>query len=229
MSFAEGLAYPRRGRRKSIAHGEVVAWAPIAGDGRRGPIQRSAEEDEQALAGPAKCQLVGRAWQPLGANDIEVMVRCDAPHRDPAIRLHDTNSEFFMDHPPQEKTLHVSLDTAVELSFDYLKQLGTVAMTAAGGLIALVQFVDGDKKFFIKIMLAAGLMFLSALLAFFVQFSLMDRIRQSHEILRKRERTDYPHAGAKKLERLFEGLALWLLSISMGIALQALIGIGMPS
>lgn len=134
-----------------------------------------------------------------------------------------------MEQPPQENIPHVSLDTAVELSFDYLKQLGTVAMTAAGGLIALVQFVDGDKKFFIKIMAAAGLMFLSALLAFFVQFSLMDRIRQGHEILRKRERADYPHAGAKKLERLFEGLALWLLSISMGIALQALIGFGMPT
>ncbi|KRD39151.1 hypothetical protein ASE35_01905 [Lysobacter sp. Root916] len=123
----------------------------------------------------------------------------------------------------------VSLDTAVTLSFDYLKQLGTVAMTAAAGLIALVQFVDGDKKFFIKVMIAASLMFLSALLAFFVQFSLMDRIRQGHELLRKREAAGYPHLGAKRLERVFEGLALWLLSISMGIAVHALISIGVPA
>ncbi|HVK52040.1 MAG TPA: hypothetical protein VM469_09930, partial [Pseudoxanthomonas sp.] len=93
-----------------------------------------------------------------------------------------------MDHPEQppkaeqpagEQLPYVSLDTAITLSFDYLKHLGSIAMTAAGGLIALAQFVDGDKKFYIKIMVAAGMMFLSALMAFFVQYSLMDRIRQS--------------------------------------------------
>lgn len=141
----------------------------------------------------------------------------------------DENSGPSMEPSPREQPPHVSLDTAVGLSFDYLKQLGTIAMTAAAGLIALVQFADGDRKFFIKITIAAGLMFLSALLAFFVQFSLMDRIRQSHELLRKSERTGYPHEGAKKLERVFEGLALWLLSISMGIAFHALISVGMPA
>lgn len=129
---------------------------------------------------------------------------------------------------PQEQASHVSLDTAVTLSFDYLKQLGTIAMTAAAGLIALVQFVEGDKKFFVKLMIAASLMFLSALLAFFVQFSLMDRIRQSHEILRKSEHASYSHKSAMKLERLFEGTALWTLSIGMGIALHALVSVGMP-
>lgn len=133
-----------------------------------------------------------------------------------------------MEPPAQEPTPHVSLDTAVTLSFDYLKQLGTIAMTAAAGLIALVQFVDGDKKFFIKLMLAAGGMFLSALLAFFVQFSLMDRIRHGHDLLRRSEKLGYTHQGAKKLERLFEGMALWILSISMGIALQALFSAGAP-
>ena len=133
-----------------------------------------------------------------------------------------------MEQPTQEQPQQVSLDTAVTLSFDYLKQLGTIAMTAAAGLIALVQFVDGDKKFFIKIMIAAGLMFLSALLAFFVLFSLMDRIRHSHELLRRGEKLGYTQQGAKKLERLFEGMALWILSISMGIALQALISFGVP-
>ena len=141
----------------------------------------------------------------------------------------DKNSDFSMEPSPQEQAPHVSLDTAVGLSFDYLKQPGTIAMTAAAGLIALVQFADGDRKFFIKITIAAGLMFLSALSAFFVQFSLMDRIRQSHELLRKSERASYPHAGAKKVERICEGMALWLLSISMGIAFHALISVGMPA
>jgi hypothetical protein len=102
-------------------------------------------------------------------------------------------------------------------------------MTAAGGLIALVQFVDGDKKFFVKIMIATGLMFLAALLAFFVQFSLIDRIRHAHKILRKSDHLSYTHTAAIKLERVFEGLALWLLSISMGIAFQALISAGVPA
>lgn len=134
-----------------------------------------------------------------------------------------------MEQPSPEREPQVSLDTAVGLSFDYLKQLGTISMTAAGGLIALVQFVDGDKRFFVKIMIATGFLFLSALLAFFVQFSLIDRVRQSHEILRKSERQSYNRASAKKLERLFEGSALWLLSFGMGVALQALTSIGMPT
>lgn len=75
----------------------------------------------------------------------------------------------------QQQVPQVSLDTAVGLSFDYLKQLGTISMTAAGGLIALVQFVEGDQRFFVKAMIATGLMFLSALMAFFVQFSMIDR------------------------------------------------------
>jgi hypothetical protein len=142
-----------------------------------------------------------------------------------------------MDHPEQppkaeqpagEQLPYVSLDTAITLSFDYLKHLGSIAMTAAGGLIALAQFVDGDKKFYIKIMVAAGMMFLSALMAFFVQYSLMDRIRQSHEVLRASGQMRYTQKSAKKTERLLEGGAMWLLSISIGVALQALFSGGMP-
>lgn len=126
--------------------------------------------------------------------------------------------------PPQ-----VSLDTAIGLSFDYLKQLGTISMTAAGGLIALVQFVEGDRRFFVKIMIATALMFLSALMAFFVQLSMIDRIRQGHEALRSDRRTLYTQAGARRLERVFEGAALWLLSIGVGMALQALVVAGAPA
>lgn len=134
-----------------------------------------------------------------------------------------------MEPPAQDPTPQVSLDTAVTLSFDYLKQLGTIAMTAAAGLIALVQFVDGDRKFFIKIMLAASGMFLSALLAFFVQFSLMDRIRHGHILLRRKETLNYSEKAAKRMETLFEAMALWILSISMGVALQALFSAGAPA
>lgn len=133
-----------------------------------------------------------------------------------------------MEQISQEPVPQVSLDTAVGLSFDYLKQLGTISMTAAGGLIALVQFVDGDKRFFVKIMIATSMMFLSALLSFFVQFSLVQRIRQRHELLRSSERPSSTQAGAQRLERLFEGVALWLLSIGMGVALQAIVQAGGP-
>ena len=134
-----------------------------------------------------------------------------------------------MAQSPTDQESHVSLDTAVELSFDYLKQLGTIAMTAAGGLIALVQFVEGDERFFVKMMVAAGFMFMSSVLAFCGQVSLIDRMRQSQTVLRKGERRSCPHVAAKKVERVFEGLALWLLSISMGVALQALISVGGPA
>lgn len=78
-------------------------------------------------------------------------------------------------------------------------------MTAVGGLIALVQFVDGDKGFFFKIMIATSLMFLSALLAFFAQFSLVDRIRQAHGLLRKRERKAYRTRRRKSWNGFLKG------------------------
>jgi hypothetical protein len=131
--------------------------------------------------------------------------------------------------PPAQDPSPISLDTAVGLSFDYLKQLGTIAMTAAGGLIALAQFVDGDKKFFIKIMIATSLMFISALLAFLSQFSLVQRVRQAHSLLRHSEKEPHPYEKVKKMESLFEGVALWLLSISMGIAVYALFVVGVPA
>lgn len=123
----------------------------------------------------------------------------------------------------------VSLDTAVELSFDYLKQIGTISMTAAGGLVALAQFAKGDERFFTKVMIAIGILFFSALLAFFVQFSLMDRIKQSHPLLRKTDKQNYSNKSAKKLERIFESISLWALSIGMGVALQALVSAGVPA
>ncbi len=131
--------------------------------------------------------------------------------------------------PPAQEPSAISLDTAVGLSFDYLKQLGTIAMTAAGGLIALAQFVDGDKKFFIKIMIATSLMFISALLSFLSQFSLVQRVRQAHDLLRHSEKEPHPHEKVKRVENLFEGVALWLLSISMGIAVHALFVVGAPA
>lgn len=99
------------------------------------------------------------------------------------------------------------MDAATGLSYDYLKHLGTIAMTAAGGLIALVQFVEGDKRFFVKIMIATSMMFLAALLAFFAQYSLVDRLRQAHAILQN-GKPKYAHVPAQKAEKIYEGLAL---------------------
>lgn len=130
--------------------------------------------------------------------------------------------------PTEREAPAVSLDSAVGLSFDYLRQLATIAMTGVGGLVALVQFVDGDRRFFLKIMIVTSLLFLAALLAFLAQFSLVDRIRQSHALLRRAGSRPVAHDGARKLERIFEGLALWLLSIGVGMVLQALFVVGLP-
>jgi len=39
----------------------------------------------------------------------------------------------------------------------------------------------------------------------------------------------YAHEKVKKVERIFEGAALWLLSIGLGIALHALFSVGVPA
>jgi transposase len=87
----------------------------------------------------------------------------------------------------------------------------------------------GDKAFFVKIMVATSLMFVSALLAFLAQFSLVQRVRQTHALLRHGDNAPHPQEKARKMENLYEGLALWLLSISMGIAVYALFAAGVPT
>lgn len=127
-----------------------------------------------------------------------------------------------METPLESVDLQVGLDTAVGLRFDHLKQLATISMTAAGGLIALAQFVDGDRKFFIKIMLTASALVLSALLAFFAQASLVTRVGYAHGILRRTTKKQYDPQKAKSQEMIFELLASCLFFVSVGMALQAL-------
>lgn len=122
---------------------------------------------------------------------------------------------------------HVSLDTAVSLSFDYLKQLSTLALGAAGGLVTLVQFMEGGRTFHLKAMLAVGALFLSAFLAFLTQYSLVDRISQQHGVLKKAGGKPCPQDKAKKLERAFTAIAIGLLGIGIGMALQAVLKAGM--
>lgn len=123
----------------------------------------------------------------------------------------------------------ISLDTAVGLFYDYLKQLGTTSLTIGGGLIALMQFVKADKSFSVKILVAISFMFFSAFFAFLAQFLLIARIRQGHVFLKIGHKKNHSQEHSKRSEKFWEGLALWLLSLGLGIALQSLIVAGLRS
>ena len=125
-----------------------------------------------------------------------------------------------MENPPPES--EVSLDTSATLTFEYLKHLGTIALTAAGGLIALIQFSGKGGRFFTFAMIAVGMLFLSALFSFLVQLSLIDRLRQGHAFLRTNNSLRHMDPSVRKAEKLFESLALWLLALAFGVALYAL-------
>ena len=123
----------------------------------------------------------------------------------------------------------ISQDNAVGLSYDYLKQLSTTSLTIGGGLIALMQFVKADKSFSVKILVAISFMFFSAFFAFLAQFSLIARIRQGHVFLKIDQKKNHSQEYSKRSEKIWEGLALWLLSLGLGIALQSLIVVGLRS
>ncbi|MFA7332156.1 MAG: hypothetical protein WC326_13890 [Candidatus Delongbacteria bacterium] len=127
---------------------------------------------------------------------------------------------------PTESRDFVSLETAISLSFDYLKQLTTLALAAAGGLVTLVQFIEGDRNFHLKVILAVSALFLSAFVAFITQYSLVDRISLQHKLLRKTEITSYSHDKAMKAERIYTLTALSLLGLGTGMALQAILNAG---
>jgi len=90
-----------------------------------------------------------------------------------------------------------------------------------------MQFVKGDKSFLVKILVAISFMVFSAFFEFLAQFSLIARIRQGHELLKIEHKKKQSQEHSKRSEKFCEGLALWLLSLGLGIALQSLIVAGL--
>jgi len=81
---------------------------------------------------------------------------------------------------PREKNT-VSNDTIALLSFDFLKQLATLALAIAGGTLTLIgtSFIQHASR--PLLIIATGLLLLSALISLQVQQLLVDRLREAAE------------------------------------------------
>ncbi len=85
---------------------------------------------------------------------------------------------------PQADEPEVSADTVAELFFDFLRQLSTLSLAAAGGSVTLMQtaLADSDNQ----AMLVGGVvsLFLAALFALQTQQVLVERLAQGTRTLR---------------------------------------------
>ena len=71
----------------------------------------------------------------------------------------------------------VSNDTIASLSFDFLKQLATLALATAGGTVTLLQTVLLESSARPLMILATGLLVVSALFSLQAQQILVERLR----------------------------------------------------
>lgn len=85
---------------------------------------------------------------------------------------------------PDPKRPEVSADTVAELLFDFLRQLSTLSLAAAGGTVTLMQTVFAESEQ--QALLVGGVvaLFLAALFALQTQQVLVERLAEETETLK---------------------------------------------
>lgn len=128
---------------------------------------------------------------------------------------------------PQGNTnIHtVSNDTIAFLSFDFLKQLATLALATAGGSITLLQTVLAGSSSRPLMILASGLLVLSALFSLQAQQILVERLRST---LANDEDTTggrFKLPRTAKVESRITIVAFAMFGAGLGLAISAMAGV----
>lgn len=77
----------------------------------------------------------------------------------------------------EEGSGNVSRDTMASLSFDFLKQLTTLSLAAAGGAVTLLETTFSQSRMKPMVFASAGVLFLAAILSLQAQQILVERLR----------------------------------------------------
>lgn len=117
----------------------------------------------------------------------------------------------------------VSSDTIAYLSFDFLKQIATLALATAGGSVTLLQTVLANSPSRPFMMLACGLLVLSALCSLQAQQILVERLRVSgdHDVSAFSRKLKLPRTA--KTERAITIVSFSMFGAGLGLAIYALV------
>jgi len=97
------------------------------------------------------------------------------------VELQDPNAEFAEDASEEPE---VSADTVAQLFFDFLRQLSTLSLAAAGGTVTLMQTVFADSERQALLVGAVVALFVAALFALQTQQVLVERLASETRTLR---------------------------------------------
>lgn len=117
----------------------------------------------------------------------------------------------------------VSSDTIAFLSFDFLKQLATLALATAGGSVTLLQTVLANSANRPLMITACGLLVLAALCSLQAQQILVERLRAASapETMAVAQRFKLPRTA--KSENHITILSFAMFGAGLGLAIYALV------
>lgn len=92
----------------------------------------------------------------------------------------------------ETSSAQVSRDTLALLSFDFLKQLTTLSLAAAGGAITLLETAFSEHAMKPVVFVAVALLFLAAVLSLQAQQILVERLSSTQEAITAPSRLRLP-------------------------------------
>ena len=81
----------------------------------------------------------------------------------------------------------VSADVVAQILSDFLRQLSTLSLAAAGGTVTLMQTAFEDTKYRVYLIVAVGILFCAAVLALQTQQVLVERLAEKTQTLKPAE------------------------------------------
>lgn len=122
----------------------------------------------------------------------------------------------------EEGSGNVSRDTMASLSFDFLKQLTTLSLAAAGGAVTLLETAFSQSRMKPMVFASAGVLFLAAILSLQAQQILVERLRAGSATYADTSSSRLRLPRNYKVERNITILSFVMFGTGVGVLLVAL-------
>lgn len=129
-----------------------------------------------------------------------------------------------MSHQIDPSEHSVSNDTIASLSFDFLKQLATLALATAGGTVTLLETVLSENSARPLMIFATGLLVVSALFSLQAQQVLVERLRAGSSNYSNSAGGRFKLPRTAKAENRITILSFAMFGAGLGMAVLAMVG-----
>ena len=135
-----------------------------------------------------------------------------------------SNDNQPLEDDGEKKNSKTTIDTLAELQFEFLKQISTLALLSAGGIITLIRTVFADIPDLTYAFWSIGLLIVSALTALTAQQYLVERYGEQIESEKEEYLFPKVFSRTRKIERFLQNIAVAFLAIGIGLFAGFVIG-----